>query len=48
MIRLKNAAELSRIREASRLLAQTLQELAALVRYGIVIQFLRPVERKEG
>jgi methionyl aminopeptidase len=35
MIRLKNAAEISRIREASAILAQTLRELAGLVREGI-------------
>jgi len=35
MIRLKNAAEISKIREASVLLSRTLQELAALVRPGV-------------
>jgi methionyl aminopeptidase len=35
MIRLKNAAEISKIRDASAILAETLQELAGLVREGI-------------
>ncbi len=52
MIRLKNAAEISRIREASAVLARTLQELAALVRDGITTaeldDFARETLRKRG
>jgi methionyl aminopeptidase len=52
MIRLKNAAEISRIREASAVLARTLRELAALVREGITTaeldDFARETLRKRG
>jgi methionyl aminopeptidase len=52
MIRLKNAAEISRIREASAILARTLQELARLVREGTTTaeldDFARAVIRKRG
>ena len=52
MIRLKNAAEISRIREASAILARTLQELAGLVREGIstaeLDDFAREVLRQRG
>lgn len=52
MIRLKNAAEISKIREASAILARTLQELAGLVREGIstaeLDDFAREVLRQRG
>jgi methionyl aminopeptidase len=52
MIRLKNAAEIARIREASAILAGTLQELAALVREGIstaeLDDFARETLRRRG
>jgi methionyl aminopeptidase len=52
MIRLKNAGEISRIREASAILARTLQELAGLVREGIstaeLDDFAREVLRQRG
>jgi methionyl aminopeptidase len=52
MIRLKNAGEISRIREASVVLARTLRELAALVRDGIATaaldDFARETLRKRG
>ncbi len=52
MIRLKNAAEISRIREASAILAQTLQELAGLVREGVstaeLDDFARETLRRRG
>ena len=52
MIRLKNAAEITRIREASAILARTLQELARLVREGITTaeldDFAREVVRQRG
>ena len=52
MIRLKNSAEISKIREASAILARTLQELAGLVREGIstaeLDDFAREVLRQRG
>ncbi len=52
MIRLKNPAEISRIREASAILALTLRELAALVRDGITTteldDFAREALRRRG
>jgi methionyl aminopeptidase len=52
MIRFKNAAEISKIREASAILARTLQELAGLVREGIstaeLDDFAREVLRQRG
>jgi methionyl aminopeptidase len=52
MIRLKNAAEVSRIREASAILSRTLQELAALVREGVATaeldDFARETLRRRG
>jgi methionyl aminopeptidase len=52
MIRLKNAAEISGIREASAILARTLQELAGLVREGVptsdLDDFAREVLRRRG
>src|SRR3972149_8299888 len=52
MIRLKNSAEISKIREASAILARTLQELARLVREGIstaeLDDFARDVLRQRG
>jgi methionyl aminopeptidase len=52
MIRLKNSGEISRIREASAILARTLQELAGLVKEGIstaeLDDFAREVLRQRG
>jgi methionyl aminopeptidase len=52
MIRLKNAAEISRIREASVTLSRTLQEMAVLVREGVstaeLDDFARETLRRRG